>query len=117
VGSLEELRRGTWDALEGRLRIEATEGSPPDHVEVIDGPVWVGEGCEFGDGVRLMGPVVVGDRCRVGSGASLRESIVFPGTEVSAGAIVIGAIFGTAAVVESMRPFDAVLGTGRPLRG
>jgi mannose-1-phosphate guanylyltransferase len=117
VGSLDELRQGTWDALEGRLRIEATEGSPPDHVEVIDGPVWVGEDCEVGDGVRLMGPVVVGDRCRVGDDASLRESIVFPGTEVSQGAILIGAISGTAAVVESMRPFDAVLGAGRLVGG
>jgi mannose-1-phosphate guanylyltransferase len=117
VGSLDELRQGTWDALEGRLRIEATEGSPPDHVEVIDGPVWVGEDCEVGDGVRLMGPVVVGDRCRVGDDASLRESIVFPGTEVSQGAILIGAISGNAAVVESMRPFDAVLGAGRLVGG
>jgi mannose-1-phosphate guanylyltransferase len=117
VGSLDELRQGTWDALEGRLRIEATEGSPPDHVEVVEGPVWVGADCEFGDGVRLMGPVVVGDRCRIGSGASLRESILLPGTEVNPGAIVVGAISGTAAMVGNMRPFDAVLGAGRPVTG
>jgi mannose-1-phosphate guanylyltransferase len=105
IGSLDELRQGTWDALEGRVRIEATEGSPPDGVEVVDGPVWVGEGGEFGDDVRLMGPVVVGDRCKIGSGAWLRESIVLPGTEAGPGTILIGAISGTAAIVESMRPF------------
>jgi mannose-1-phosphate guanylyltransferase len=114
VGSLDQLRQGTWDALEGRLGIEATEGLPPDHVEVLEGPVWVGEGSDFGDNVRLMGPVVVGGRCTVGSGASLRESIVFPGTEVGTGAILIGAISGTAAVLENMRPFDE-LGTGRTI--
>jgi mannose-1-phosphate guanylyltransferase len=114
VGSLDQLRQGTWDVLEGRLGIEATEGSPPDRVEVLDGPVWVGDECEFGDNVKLMGPVVVGDRCKVGSGASLRESIVFPGTEVGTGAILIGAISGTAAVVENMRPFDE-LGAGRTI--
>jgi mannose-1-phosphate guanylyltransferase/mannose-1-phosphate guanylyltransferase/phosphomannomutase len=104
VGSLGELRAGTWDALEGRLRLEKSPGDPPEGVEVIDGPVWVGEGCEFGEGVRLMGPVVIGDRCRVGDGASLRESIVFPGTEIEAGAILIDAILGHAGIVESLRP-------------
>jgi mannose-1-phosphate guanylyltransferase len=115
VGSLEELRQGTWDALEGRLRIEASPGEPPGHVEVVEGPVWIGEGCELGDGVRLVGPVVIGDRCRVGDGASLRDSIVFPGTEVAAGEILINAIHGHAGIVESLRPFDAVLSAGRPV--
>jgi mannose-1-phosphate guanylyltransferase len=106
VGSLAELRAGTWDALDGHLRLELSPGEPPAGVEVIDGPVWVGEGCEFGEGVRLMGPVAIGDRCRVGDGASLRDSIVFPGTTVEPGAILIGAILGHAGIVESLRPFD-----------
>jgi mannose-1-phosphate guanylyltransferase/mannose-1-phosphate guanylyltransferase/phosphomannomutase len=116
VGSLDELRAGTYDALEGRLRIEASPGEAPEGVEVIDGPVWVGAGCEFGEGVRLMGPVVVGDGSTVGDGASLRDSIVFPGTDVAAGAIVIGSILGHAGIVESLRPFDEVLAAGQPLR-
>jgi mannose-1-phosphate guanylyltransferase len=115
VGSLDELRQGTWDALEGRLRIEASPGEPPEHVEVVEGPVWVGEGAEVGEGVRLMGPVVIGDRCRVGDGASLRDSIVFPGTDVASGEILIDAIHGHAGIVESLRPFDQVLGAGRPV--
>jgi mannose-1-phosphate guanylyltransferase/mannose-1-phosphate guanylyltransferase/phosphomannomutase len=115
VGSLEELRQGTWDALDGHLRIEASAGEPPGHVEVVSGSVWVGEGCEFGEDVRLMGPCVIGDHCRVGEGASLRESIVFPGTEVRDGAILIGAILGGAGIVEHMRPFHEVLEAGRPV--
>src|ERR671916_374548 len=55
VGSLDELRQGTWDALEGRIGLEAAGGEAPDHVEVVEGPVWVGKDCEFGEGVRLMG--------------------------------------------------------------
>ena len=40
VGSLEELRQGTFDALEGKLRIDVSAGEAPDGVEVIgDEPV------------------------------------------------------------------------------
>ncbi len=105
VGSLEELRQGTFDALAGKLRIEVSAGEAPDGVEVIgDDPVWVGEGVEFGSGVRLMGPVVIGDGCKVGDGAALRESIVFPGTDVSEGEILIGAIHGGTGITERLRP-------------
>src|SRR5918998_5923010 len=64
VGSLGELRQGTWDALNGELRLEVTgtsaaegvtagEGSSLDGVEVVERPVWVGAGVTFGSGVRL----------------------------------------------------------------
>jgi mannose-1-phosphate guanylyltransferase len=106
VGSLEELRQGTFDALEGKLRIEVSPGAAPDGVEVIgDDRVWVGAGVEFGEGVRLMGPLVIGDGCTVGDGAALRESIVFPGTDVEAGEILIGAIHGGTGIIERLRPF------------
>jgi len=105
VGSLEELRQGTFDALAGELRIEVSPGDAPDGVEVVgDEPVWIGAGVEFGSGVRLMGPVVVGDGCTVGDGAALRESIVFPGTDVAAGEILIGAIHGGTGITQRLRP-------------
>ncbi|MDQ3934536.1 MAG: NDP-sugar synthase [Actinomycetota bacterium] len=100
VGSLAELRQGTWDALEGKLRIEVTgetDGDPP---------VWVGHDVDIGSGVRLMGPVAIGDRCRIGDGCALRDTIVFPGTEVAPGTIAIGAIIGRGGIVEAMRPLD-----------
>jgi mannose-1-phosphate guanylyltransferase len=118
VGSLDELRQGTWDALEGRLRLEAARGAePPDHVEVVGGPIWIGEGCQLGEGVRLMGPVVIGDRVRVGDGASLRESIVFPGTDLEPGTILVGAITGRHGIVANLRPLEQVLDAGRPVGG
>ncbi len=110
VGSLEELREGTWDALRGKLRIEVSEaGAGLDDVEVIgDEPVWVGSGVRFGSGVRLMGPVAIGDGCEIGDGAALRDTIVFPGTNVEAGEILIGAIHGGTGITERLRPLDAL---------
>ena len=117
VGSLEELRKGTWDALTGELGIEVTgksagedavvgEGSNLDGVEVVSGPIWIGAEVTFGEGVRLMGPVAIGDGCEIGEGAALRESIVFPGTDVAAGEILIGAIHGGTGIVDRMRALD-----------
>lgn len=117
VGSLGELRRGTWDALEGRLRLEVSGSEIEEGLFVGDGtelggatlaepPVWIGSDCELGEGIRLMGPVAIGDGCRIGAGSSLRETIVFPGTDVEEDAIMIGAIAGRAGIVESLRPFE-----------
>ncbi|CAN5598652.1 NDP-sugar synthase [soil metagenome] len=110
VGSLEELRQGTWDALRGDLAIEVSEaGAGLDSVEVLgDEPVWVGADVSFGSGVRLMGPVAVGDGCTIGDGAALRETIVFPGTNVEPGEILIGAIHGGGGITERLRPLDAL---------
>lgn len=114
VGSLAELREGTFDALRGELRLQmqGTERSPgvilaedcelPGSVEV-EGPLWVGSGARIGPDVRLMGPIVIGDGAIVGAGAQLRASIVFPGTEIAAGAVVIGAIQGHAQIAASLR--------------
>jgi mannose-1-phosphate guanylyltransferase/mannose-1-phosphate guanylyltransferase/phosphomannomutase len=115
VGSLAELRQGTFDALRGelRLQVEGQEVAPgvivaggaplPADVE-IEGPVWIGRDVQIGSGVRLTGPLVLGDGARVDTGAQLRESILFPGTEVAPGAILIGAITGHAGILQSMRP-------------
>ena len=66
------------------------------------GPVVIGDDCRVGDGVRLMGPVVIGDRARVGVKAALRDSIVFPGTDVAPKEILIGAILGHAGIAASL---------------
>jgi mannose-1-phosphate guanylyltransferase len=100
VGSLAELRQGTWDALEGHLKIEVTGA------EREDPTVWTGQDVEIGSDVRLMGPVAIGDRCRIGDGCALRDTIVFPGTDVAPGTIAIGAIIGRGGIVEAMRPLD-----------
>jgi mannose-1-phosphate guanylyltransferase/mannose-1-phosphate guanylyltransferase/phosphomannomutase len=115
IGSLAELRQGTFDALRGelRLQVEGEERSPgvtvagdsllPDSAQ-IEGLVWIGHDVQLGEGARLMGPVVLGDGVRVGERAQLRESIVFPGTRLAPESITIGAIAGHAGIVESLRP-------------
>jgi mannose-1-phosphate guanylyltransferase len=116
VGSLAELRQGTFDALRGELRLQidgrevapgvvlaGTTESLPEDLEA-EGPVWVGADVQIGSDVRLTGPIVLGDGARVGVGAQLRESIVFPGTEIAPGAILIGAIAGHSGILQSMPP-------------
>jgi mannose-1-phosphate guanylyltransferase len=114
VGSLGELRQGTFDALRGELHLEmegeqvrpgitAVGSSPLREDTDVDGDVWIGRDVQIGAGVRLMGPIVLGDGAKVGDGAQLRESIVFPGTEVAAKSILIGAIAGHGGILESMR--------------
>jgi mannose-1-phosphate guanylyltransferase len=115
VGSLDELRQGTFDALEGRLHLDiageavadgVTAGSGTDvsGAEVVDGPVWLGRDVVVEQGTRLQGPLVIGDRATVGGGAALRESIVFPGSRLDAGTILIGAITGQTGIVEALSP-------------
>ena len=103
VGSLDELRSGTFDALSGALKIDlpASASAPGD--ADVSGDVWIGENVTIGSGVRLMGPVVIGDGSTIGDGAALRDTIVFPGTAVGDGQIAIGAIYGHAGIVASLR--------------
>jgi mannose-1-phosphate guanylyltransferase len=114
VGSLGELRQGTFDALEGRLHldVEGVEVSPgvvvvggdaPGADTEVEGPVWIGADVTIGAGVRLMGPVVLGDGATVGDRVQLRDSIVFPGTHVAADSILIGAIAGHSGILQSLR--------------
>jgi mannose-1-phosphate guanylyltransferase len=120
VGSLGELRQGTFDALHGelRLQVEGEELSPGvivagDRARVaeslqrgaqIEGPAWIGRGASVGANARLMGPIVLGDGAQVGEGAQLRSSIVFPGTHVPGESILIGAIAGHGGILQSLRP-------------
>ena len=114
VGSLAELRQGTFDALQGELRLQvegrevlpgvivAGESIVPESAE-MDGSVWIGQDVQIGENVRLTGPIVLGDSVRVGDGAQLRDSIVLPGTTVAPEAILIGAIAGHSGILESLR--------------
>jgi mannose-1-phosphate guanylyltransferase len=114
VGSLSELRQGTFDALGGELhlQIEGEEvspgvivagGSPLREDTQIEGAAWIGHDVQIGAGVRLMGPLVLGDGASVGDRAQLRGSIVFPGTDVAAESILIGAIAAHSGILESLR--------------
>jgi mannose-1-phosphate guanylyltransferase/mannose-1-phosphate guanylyltransferase/phosphomannomutase len=114
VGSLSELRQGTFDALRGELRLEM-EGeevrpgvivagpSPLRDDTDIEGLAWIGRDVQIGTGVRLTGPLVLGDGASIGDGAKLRDCIVFPGTEIAPSSILIGAIAGHGGILRSLR--------------
>ena len=116
VGSLDELRAGTFDAVSGALHLESAQaleseggvhfasGEPTNSVEVVEPPVWVGENVRIGDGVRLHGPVVIGDGATIGDGAAIRDTIIFPGTDVPPNALLINGIIGHTGIVASLRP-------------
>jgi mannose-1-phosphate guanylyltransferase len=114
IGSLSELRQGTFDALGGELRLDVegdevspgvivAGGAPLGAGVEVERPAWIGRDVTIGEGVGLMGPVVLGDGASIGAGAQLRSSIVFPGTEITAGSILIGAIAGHKGILQSLR--------------
>ena len=107
VGSLEEYRQGNFDALEGKVRVEmpgggnGVGGDVPGDVEV-EGPVFIGEGCEIASGVRLTGPVVIGEHSRIGANSALRDTIVWPRTDVDAGTVLVGGLAGERPLAEKL---------------
>jgi mannose-1-phosphate guanylyltransferase len=114
IGSLSELRRGTFDALRGELRLEVpgrevrpglivADRSCLGEDTEVEGAAWIGRDVQIGVGVRMTGPVVLGDGARVGDRVQLRESIVLPGTELAPESILIGAIAGHAHILASLR--------------
>jgi mannose-1-phosphate guanylyltransferase len=113
VGSLQELKEGTFDALRGELHVEVPGEEVADGVRICDGtelsdatliepPVWIGRDVSIGAGVRLQGPLAIGDGVTIGEGAALKDSIVLPGTEVAPDAILIGAIAGSTGIVDRL---------------
>jgi mannose-1-phosphate guanylyltransferase len=118
VGSLEELKAGTFDAMQGALRVELRgeqvaegvricEGTELTDATLIEPPVWIGRDVSIGAGVRLQGPLAVGDGVTIGEGAALKDAVVLPGTEIAPRTILIGAIVGSTGIVERLRPRGA----------
>jgi mannose-1-phosphate guanylyltransferase/mannose-1-phosphate guanylyltransferase/phosphomannomutase len=96
IGSIKEFRQGNFDALTGEVRVELdTSRLNPVADWMDEPPVYVGERCEIAPGVRLTGPVVLGDGCKVGEGAAIRDSVLWPGTEVEPHGVLIGAVAAT----------------------
>jgi mannose-1-phosphate guanylyltransferase/mannose-1-phosphate guanylyltransferase/phosphomannomutase len=104
IGSVSEYVEGNFDALRGEVEIEpgaektaegvfTGAGSDLDAVKVKP-PVLIGEACEVGAGVDLHGPVVIGDGCKIGAGARVRDAVVLPAAELSAGSVIVGGLFG-----------------------
>jgi mannose-1-phosphate guanylyltransferase/mannose-1-phosphate guanylyltransferase/phosphomannomutase len=107
VGSMHEYRQGNFDALAGVVKLHGVSGTPDASVDdsaIVEGDVFIGESSLVEAGVRLTGPVVLGDGCRIGEGSAIRESIVWPGTELPPGTVLIDAVAGTSPLAEKLKP-------------
>ena len=104
IGSVGEFVQGNLDALAGEVGIAppaplvsegvyAGSGSDLDAVRVT-APVLIGPDSHVGEGASLHGPVVIGDGSRLGAGAMLRDCVVLPGSEIPAGGLVVGGLYG-----------------------
>jgi mannose-1-phosphate guanylyltransferase len=103
IGNLREFRQGNFDALSGDVRVQFDPSRlNPDIDAVEEPPVYMGEGCDIGPGVRLTGPVVLGPGCRLGEGAAVRDSVLWPRTEVPSRGVLIGAVAGSGPLAEKL---------------
>ncbi|HKG38745.1 MAG TPA: NDP-sugar synthase [Conexibacter sp.] len=115
VGSLQELKEGTFDAMLGELRVELDgeeiaagvricDGTELTDATLIEPPVWIGRNVKIGAGVRLQGPLAIGDGAVIGENAALKDSVVLPGAEIAPDGLLIGAIAGHRGIVDRLRP-------------
>ncbi len=86
VGSIEEYRRGNFDALEGHVRVNIPgvrigddvwigDGTVIEEDVLIVGPICIGAECHVMTGAKLYGPLIVGDRTVIDEGALLCRGI------------------------------------------
>ncbi len=104
IGNIKEFRQGNFDALTGevRVQIDSNRLNPIGISGIDEPPVYVGEGCDVASDVRLTGPVVIGPRCTVGEGAAIRDSVLWPGTEVAPHEVLIGAVAATGPLADKL---------------
>ena len=101
VGSPPEYLQGNLDVVAGAVDVEMggrlVDGDAADALGPgveSTGPILIGEDAEIGDGARLDGPLVVGPGARVGAGARVKDSVLLPGAEVPADALLSASIIG-----------------------
>ncbi len=69
VGTLEKYLEAHRDILDGLVKVNV-----PGHR--MENNVWIGDGAEVGDGVKLSGPLLLGDHVKVEEGTKVREYTV-----------------------------------------
>ena len=104
VGTIDELLQGSFDGLEGEVRLEISEPESEPGVWIADGvepgdceitgPVLIGPGCRLGAGSAVTGPAVLGRDCRIGSGVRVREAVLLDGAELVDGSFAVGGVVG-----------------------
>lgn len=104
IGTMENYRTSSFDALKGLIDIEIpgretsqgwfdTGSSVAANCE-IDGRVVLGKNSRVDSGVSLRGNVIIGDNCHIKSGAVLENTIMWSGVTVGVNSILIDSILG-----------------------
>ncbi len=123
VGNIEQYRISNFDALLGRVRVEVPgrqlqpgvwvgEGTDIEDDVRIEPPVLLGAGCLVERGSQLIGPLIVGDGCIIERGAVLDGVIHWDGVKAGRGSLLEGSILGRNVIVhhEAVVRDDVVLG-------
>jgi mannose-1-phosphate guanylyltransferase / phosphomannomutase len=110
IGSIDDYRRGQWDALTGAVRVSLPGRAVRPGVwcgrgvrlapeSMIEGPVLLGAGCRIERGARVMAGSVLGERAIVRSGACIRNAALGAGCEVGPRALVEDCVIGEGTVI------------------
>lgn len=104
IGTMENYRTSSFDALKGLIDIEipgrATRqgwfdvGSSVAPDCEIDGLVVLGKHSRVDSGVTLRGNVIIGDNCHVQSGTVIENTIIWTGATIGANSILVDSILG-----------------------
>ncbi len=123
VGSMEEYKKGNFDALAGRVKVHISGVRIGEDVWIGDetvieegvvmvGPVCIGAHCQVKKGARLFGPLIVGDRTVIDEGAVLYRGIKWGDGYIGKDAHLMDAIVGWEAEIGDRAALlaDSVIG-------
>ncbi len=88
IGNLEQYQQANYDAVEGKVRLDALSGEPVagvimgkhcriDPSAKLHGPIVLGEGVRIGANVEVVGPSVIGDHAIIEPGARINRSVLW----------------------------------------
>lgn len=101
IGDPAAYLQANLDLLWGRLRFSPPGRkvapnvwgtAPPAPGVMVEGPAWIGAGCQLMPGARLQGGVVLGPGCVVGTGCTVARSVVWEEVRLEAGACLTGSV-------------------------
>ncbi len=105
VGSIEEYRRGNFDALEGKVRVRI----PGVH---LGEDIWIGDDTEIEDDVLMVGPLCIGSHCVVRRHAKLYGPLIIGDrTVIDEGALLYRGIkWGEGYIGKDANIVDSIVG-------
>jgi mannose-1-phosphate guanylyltransferase/phosphomannomutase len=110
IGTLEQYLEANRDALDGRVRVTPPgvrlrgniwvgRGVTVDDLDNVEGPAVIGDHVRLEPGARILAHTVLGNNTVVRQGAQVGDSVLAENVYIASGAVVSGAILGTAAEV------------------